>query len=217
LSELLLIMGNNNYSSWSLRPWILMKHLGLEFRERVLPLDTPEFAREIAAVSPTRRVPILRHGDLLLWDSLAICEYVCELADAGWPREPAARAVARAACAEMHSGFAALRSQWPMNARAQGRRTAADPARAAEIARIEELWTECRARFGSQGPWLFGDYSAADAMYAPVVLRFNTYGAELRKPASDYVATALGDGHLQAWRAAAAAESWAIGYEEIGK
>ena len=107
MDEMLLTMGNKNYSSWSLRPWMLMKHLGLAFAERVMPLDTPEFARDIGAISPTRRVPMLQHGSLLVWDSLAICEYACELAGRGWPAERAARAVARAACAEMHAGFCA--------------------------------------------------------------------------------------------------------------
>jgi glutathione S-transferase len=210
-------MGNKNYSSWSLRPWILMKHLGLEFSENVLPLDTPEFARDIVKYSPTRRVPILRHGDLLVWDSLAICEYACELAGAGWPRPREARAVARSVCAEMHSGFSALRTQWPMNARAEGRKTAEDAGRSADITRVQQIWTECRASFGAEGPWLFGEYSAADAMYAPVVLRFRTYGARLDAVASAYVATALADSHLQAWLAAARAETWIIEASEIGR
>jgi glutathione S-transferase len=217
MSELLLTMGNKNYSSWSLRAWILMKHLGLEFAERVLPLDTVEFARDIALLSPTRRVPILQHGQLRLWDSLAICEYACELAGRGWPAERAARAVARCACAEMHSGFSILRSQWIMNARAEGRRTAANPERAAEIARIEDLWSECRTRFGAGGPWLFGQYSVADAMYAPVVLRLRTYGARLRESSTAYVATVLADAHMRDWLAAAAAESWTIEASEIGR
>ena len=217
LSELLLIIGNRNYSSWSLRPWMLMKHLGLEFAERVMPLDTPDFARDIAALSPTRRVPILRHGELAIWDSLAICEYVCELAGRGWPAERAARAMARSACAEMHSGFIKLRSQWPMNARALGRRTAPDAARAAEIARIEDLWAECRERFGARGPWLFGEYSVADAMYAPVVLRLRTYGAVLRASSAAYAATALADEHMRAWLAAAESEPWIIEDSEIGR
>jgi glutathione S-transferase len=212
-----LIMGNRNYSSWSLRPWILLKHLGLAFSERVLPLDTPQFAREIAALSPTRRVPILRHGELLIWDSFAICEYASELAGAGWPRDRAARAVARSACAEMHSGFGALRSQWPMNARAEGRKTGDDAVRDGEIARIQQLWAECRARFGASGPWLFGEYSVADAMYAPVVLRFRTYGARLGETAAAYVATTLDDPHMRAWLDAARAETWTIEASEIGR
>lgn len=217
MDGLLLTIGNKNYSSWSLRPWILMKHLGLPFTERVMPLDTPEFARDIATASPTRRVPFLKHGELLVWDSLAICEYVCELAGRGWPADRAARAVARSACAEMHSGFSILRSQWPMNARAENRHTAPNPERSAEIARIEELWTECRTRFGAGGPWLFGEYSAADAMYAPVVLRFRTYGARLRESAAAYVATVLADPHLRDWLKSAAAESWTIESSEIGR
>jgi glutathione S-transferase len=217
LDELLLTIGNKNYSSWSLRPWILLKHLGLAFRERLMPLDTPEFARDILSASPTRRLPILDHGSLRVWDSLAICEYVCELAGRGWPAERTARATARSACAEMHAGFASLRAQWPMNARAEGRVTAPDPQRAADIARIEELWTECRTRFGAGGPWLFGDFSAADAMFAPVVLRFRTYGARLNEVARQYMGTALADPHLREWIADARAESWIIESSEIGR
>jgi glutathione S-transferase len=213
---MLLIMGNKNYSSWSLRPWLLLKHLGLEFAERVLPLDTPDFEREVGATSPSRRVPVLRHGELLVWDSLAICEYACELAGRGWPAARDARAVARAACAEMHSGFSRLRSQWPMNARATGRTTPPDSERAADIARIENLWAECRSRFGAGGPWLFGEFSVADAMYAPVVLRLRTYGQPVRDDTARYMATVLADVHLGNWLAAAAAESWVIEASEIG-
>ena len=213
---MLLIMGNKNYSSWSLRPWILMKHLEIPFGERVLPLDTPEFSRDIAALSPTKRVPVLQHGALLLWDSLAICEYVCELAGRGWPQDRSARAVARAACAEMHAGFSILRSQWPMNARAIGRRTSPSAERSAELARIERLWDECRTRFGGGGPWLFGEYSAADAMYAPVVLRLRTYGAQVRESTAAYMTTVLDDTHMRDWLAAATAERWINEESEIG-
>jgi glutathione S-transferase len=217
MSELVLTIGNRNYSSWSLRPWLLMKHLGLDFDERVLPLDTPEFARAVASTSPTRRVPALRHGELLIWDSLAICEYVCELAGQGWPADRAARAVARAVCAEMHSGFMALRSQWPMNARARDRRTPPNREREADIARIEEIWNDCRRRFGLGGPWLFGEFSVADAMYAPVVLRFRTYGAPLDDASKSYMATVLGDTYLREWLASAEAETWTIEHSEIGR
>jgi glutathione S-transferase len=217
MDELRLTIGNRNYSSWSLRPWILMKHLSLEFAERVIPLDTQEFARTIGSVSPTKRVPVLIHGKIAIWDSLAICEYACELAGRGWPKDPAARAVARAASAEMHAGFAALRTQWPMNARATGRRTASSPERAREIARIEELWSDCRTRFAADGPWLFGEYSVADAMYAPVVLRFRTYGAELGAAAREYVATTLADTHMRDWLDAAQNETWVIDASEIGR
>jgi glutathione S-transferase len=217
LGELLLTIGNKNYSSWSLRPWILMKHLGLRFDERLVPLDTPEFARDIATMSPTRRVPVLRDGELLVWDSLAICEYACELAGRGWPADRGTRAVARSVCAEMHAGFSILRSQWPMNARATGRRTAANPERSAEVARIEDLWADCRARFAGGGPWLFGEFCVADAMFAPVVLRFRTYGARLRDSSAAYMATVLEDPHMRNWLDAAAAESWNIEASEIGR
>jgi glutathione S-transferase len=217
MGELLLTIGNKNYSSWSLRPWILMKHLGVEFEERLLPLDTPEFTRDVPAISPTRRVPVLQHEDLRIWDSLAICEYACELAGRGWPQDREMRAVARAISAEMHSGFSILRSQWPMNARALGRRSAPNPERSAELARIEDLWADCRIRFGARGPWLFGEYSVADAMYAPVVLRMRTYGAHLRESSTAYVATVLADPHMRDWLDAAAAESWTIEASEVGR
>jgi glutathione S-transferase len=216
MNDLRLYIGNKNYSSWSLRPWILMKHLGLDFAEHIIPLDTPDFARAIAPLSPTRRVPVLEHGGLRIWDSLAICEYVCELAGAGWPEERGTRAVARSVCAEMHAGFGALRSQWPMNARAEGRRTAPNPEREDDIARIGELWNDCRARFGAVGPWLFGKYCVADAMFAPVVLRFRTYGAQ-PPGTGEYVSTALADPHLREWLAAAATEPWTIEASEIGR
>jgi glutathione S-transferase len=217
MSDLLLTIGNKNYSSWSLRPWILLRHLGLPFDERLIPLDTAEFSRDIATISPTRRVPVLQHGQVLLWDSLAICEYACELAGRGWPAQREARAVARSVCAEMHAGFSILRSQWPMNARALGRRTATNPERSADIARIEDLWAECRRRFGAGGSWLFGEYSVADAMYAPVVLRLRTYGAHLRPSSAEYLATVLADAHLRDWLSAAEAESWTIEASEIGR
>jgi glutathione S-transferase len=216
MSELLLTMGNKNYSSWSLRPWILLKHLGLDFSERVLPLDTPEFRRDVPGVSPTRRVPVLNDGALTVWDSLAICEYACELAGRGWPTARAARAVARSVCAEMHAGFSILRSQWPMNTRALGRITAPNPERSAEIARVELLWKDCRTRFGTNGPWVFGDYSVADAMYAPVVLRFRTYGAQVSDESAGYMQTVLTDAFMVEWLAAAAVESAMIEASEIG-
>ena len=151
-------------------------------------------------------MPVLRHGELTVWDSLAICEYVAELTGRGWPQAPAARAVARSVSAEMHSGFTTLRSLWPMNARARNRRTAMTAALEADVERIDEIWNDCRARFGAGGPWLFGEYSIADAMYAPVVLRFNTYGAAaVSQTARWYMASVLEDPPLQEWLQAAQA------------
>ena len=216
MPELKLIIGNKNYSSWSLRPWLLLRHLELPFEEQQIPLDLPGSGAHIRAENPTGRVPALRHGDLLVWDSIAIGEYLCELAGQGLPAERAARAIARSVCAEMHSGFRALRAQWPMNARALGRRTPMSAALRRDIERIDELWQGCRQRYGAGGPWLFGNYSLADAMYAPVVLRFRTYGAEVSDVARGYQATVLADAPLQQWLAAAAAEPWTISADETG-
>ena len=217
MKELALVIGDKNYSSWSLRPWILMKHLGLPFREVQIRLDTPEFKDEIAQHGPSGRVPVLRHGDITVWDSLAICEYVAELTGAGWPADAHARAVARSVSAEMHSGFTALRMEWPMNARARNRRTLMTPGLEADIDRIDEIWMDCRRRFGaSGGPWLFGEYSIADAMYAPVVLRFNTYRAQISEASRWYIATALEDAALQEWVRAAQDENWANKSENVG-
>ena len=201
MSEFTLIIGNKNYSSWSLRPWMLLRHLGLEFDEVQIALSLPDTQARIAQYSPAGRVPVLRHG---------------ELTARGWPRERAARAQARVLSAEMHAGFQALRDQWPMNARAVGRRTPMTAQLAADIHRIDALWSDCRQRFGANGPWLCGEYSLADAMYAPVALRFRSYGATLSAPAASYLDTVLKDAPLQQWLADATLESWTIGYSEVG-
>jgi glutathione S-transferase len=204
MTRLTLILGSKNSSSWSLRPWLLARHLGLTFEEELIELDQPDSAVRLAAASPTARVPALRHGTLLLWESLAICEYLCELAGAGHPAERAARAVARSVSAEMHSGFVHLRTQWPMDANALGLRTPMTTELAADIARVQQLWVQCHREFGGGGPWLFGSYCIADAMFAPVALRFRTYGALLESEAQRYQDTVLADPHLQEWLLAAA-------------
>jgi glutathione S-transferase len=178
---------------------MLARHLGVPFREELIELDQPGSAAQLRAASPTARVPVLRHGTLVLWESLAICQYLCELAGAGYPATRDARAVARAVSAEMHAGFAALRSLWPMNACAVGLRTPMTTALEADIARVQSLWSHCRREFSEGGPWLFGSYCIADAMFAPVVLRFHTYGAALESEAQQYQETALADPHLQEW------------------
>jgi len=221
VSDLNLIIGNKNYSSWSLRPWMLLRHLGLPFRETLVTLDTPEFKDQIAQYGPSGRVPVLLHEGLSIWDSLAICEYLVELTGRGLPTERGARAVARSVSAEMHSGFSALRAQWPMNARARNRRTPITAALKADLERVQELWLDCRRRFGQHGPWLFGEYSVADAMYAPVVLRFNSYGPrsyaeQISQDASRYVSAALEDPHLQEWIAAGEKETWTHAHSEVG-
>jgi len=196
-----LVIGDRQLSSWSLRPWLALRHLGLPFRELVLPLDTPRFYAEIGRWSPSGRVPVLLHGAVRVWDSLAICEYASELAHgAGWPADPTARALARSVSAEMHAGFAALRARWPMQAASRGLEVPLDDDARADVARIEAIWSECRAGYGGGGPWLFGArYSIADAMFAPVVLRFASYGATLSPTAAEYRVQVLADVHLRDW------------------
>jgi glutathione S-transferase len=217
MAALTLVVGSRNYSAWSLRPWILLRHLGLDFTERELMLDTAEFEAEIGKISPTRRVPVLIDGDLVVWESLAICEYVSELAGGrGWPADPGRRAAARAVACEMHSGFAGLRDACPMNARATGRRVPLTPPLARDVRRIDAIWSGCRRDHGDIGPYLFGAFSIADAMFAPVVLRVRSYGLPLSGLAARYRDTMLGDPHLCDWIEAAGRETQVIPHEEVG-
>jgi glutathione S-transferase len=203
-----LVIGNQNYSSWSLRPWVFMRHHGLDFEERRLSLYTDLGKAEIRALSPTGLVPVLIDGGLKVWDSLAILEYVAERYPhtQGWPEDLRARAVARSASAEMHSGFQNLRKNLPMNVR---RLT---PARKwphevqADIDRVIAIWQDCRGRFGDSGPFLFGPFTIADAMYAPVVWRFATYSVPLPAVAEAYAGAMHALPAMQAWREAAHAE-----------
>jgi len=218
MSALTLIIGNRNYSSWSLRPWALLTHLGLPFDEILIELDTPTFATQIRQHSPNGKVPALRDGDLVVCESIAIMEYACELAGGrGWPAERPIRAEARSVASEMHAGFSALRQSCPMNIRARGRRVTSSPALAADIARIDAVWSSCRERHAARGPWLFGEYSAADAMYLPVAFRFQSYGADgLGTRAREYMATALADPVIAPWIRAAEAETQRLPSEETG-
>ena len=216
MSDLILVIGNKNYSSWSLRPWILMKHLRLDFQERLVPLFQPGFSEEIKKCSPSGRVPALLRSGVCVWDSLAICEYLGELTGRGLPKDPEARAVARSVCAEMHSGFSNLRNAWPMNARARNRQVPMTSGVQADVDRVQEIWSDCRRRYGAGGPWLFGEYSAADAMYAPVVLRFNTYGTGFSEDTRKYMTMVLEDPPMQEWLSAAEKEPWKIEYSDVG-
>jgi glutathione S-transferase len=217
MREPTLVIGTRNYSSWSLRPWLLLRHLGIRFSERLVHFGTEEFAREVPRLSPSGCVPVLLHADLAVWESLAICEYASELAQgAGWPASPGARAQARAIAAEMHAGFPALRQACPMNARARDRRVPLTPALQRDIARIDSIWSDCRKVHGSEGPWLFGSYSAADAMFAPVALRFLTYGLPLDGAARDYQQCLLADPPLREWMAAAEVEGVIVAEDEAG-
>ena len=212
----ILLIANKNYSSWSLRAWLALRHAGIEFDEQMVWLDTPETKAKIQAFSPSGRVPAFKDGSLLIWDSMAICEYAAEKFPALWPTDPRARAMARAVSAEMHAGFMALRSAMPMNLRATGRKVEMTPAVLADIDRVEHLWTDCRARFGEGGPWLFGQWSIADAMYAPVATRFVTYGVHRDGTFDDYIATVFGGAYFKEWRQAALAETEIVGGDEAG-
>jgi len=199
-----LILGTKNLSSWSLRAWLALKKLGIAFEEVELPLDTPEYFQRIDRYSPTRRVPAFVDGDIRIWDSLAICEYANDISGGkGWPRDRAERAHARSISAEMHSGFQALRTCWPMQAATLDLNVALTEDAVADVARIDRIWQDCRNRHAARGPWLFGEFSIADAMYAPVVLRFNSYDARLSATAQQYVTAALADVDLRAWIEAA--------------
>jgi glutathione S-transferase len=203
-----LVIGNRNYSSWSLRPWVFMRHHGLDFEERRLSLYTDAGRAEIRALSPTGLVPVLIDGGLKIWDSLAILEYVGERHPQvhGWPDDTPARAVARSVSAEMHSGFSNLRRNLPMNVRrlAPPRKWTAEVQ--ADIDRVVAIWQECRGRFGDAGPFLFGRFTIADAMYAPVVWRFATYSVPLPAVAEAYTGAMHALPAMQAWREAAQAE-----------
>jgi glutathione S-transferase len=212
----LLVIGNKNYSSWSLRPWLLLRHFGVTFDELRLPLDTPEFHAQVGRWSPTKRVPVLRDGTLTVWDSLAICEYANErwLDGKGWPADRETRAAARCAASEMHSGFAALRSQLPMNVRRQPDQYRWDAAAEADIERIQALWRELRMRFGAGGDFLCGGFSIVDAMFAPVCVRFRGYGVRTDDTASAYMEAVFALPAMLDWQAAARAETERVGADE---
>jgi glutathione S-transferase len=202
----LLVIGSKNYSSWSLRPWLFLRKVGFDFTERLIAFDAPDYQRQICQVSPSGKLPLLVLGDNKIWDSLAICEFAAEATGRGLPRERIARGVARSAAAEMHAGFQALREQCPMNIRAVGRRVPQKPDLARDIRRIDALWSACRMEYGGGGGWLFGDFSVADAMFAPVLFRFQSYGADLSPEARAYYEHALADVDVRAWQQAAREE-----------
>ncbi len=212
-----LIIGNKAYSSWSLRAWLGARRAGIAFREITVPLDRPDSADSLRRHSPSGRVPVLEHDGLVIWESLAILEYLAERApEAGlWPAHPAARAVARAVAAEMHAGFAALRGELPMDLKRTPAATPAPPsafsaAVQADTARIAALWRDCRQRFGEGGPFLFGRFGAADAMFVPVATRFRTYGVPLDSECLAYADALLTLPEVLEWQDAARAEPWAI-------
>jgi glutathione S-transferase len=201
-----LLIGSKNYSSWSFRPWLFLRKAGFDFREQVVYFDEPDYQAQIAVLSPSRRVPMLIDRGVKIWDSLAICEYVAEARSYGLPKDGAARAQARSVAAEMHSGFQTLRNEYPMNVRARDRRVPLTPPLAADIARIDEIWSGCRRAYGGGGGWLFGEFSIADAMFAPVFFRFQSYGAPLCAASQTYLTHALADPLMREWQEAALIE-----------
>jgi glutathione S-transferase len=212
MADFKIVLGNKNYSSWSLRGWLALKRCGVAFDEEVIPLYQDDWRARLLAVSPAGKVPVLLHGKRTVWDTLAIVEYLAELfPEAGlWPEERDARALARAVSAEMHAGFAALRNDMPMNFRGDIDAPRGGAAVETDIARVVALWQDCRARFGAGGPFLFGDFSAADVFYAPVAARFAAYDVGLPASAAAYRDAVLAWPDVEEWRQAAIAESWVI-------
>ena len=209
---LTLILGNKNYSSWSLRPWIAMRNAGIDFDETVIPLYEPGSLERILKYSPAGKVPVLLDGDRAVWESLAILEYLAEkFPQAGlWPADVNARAHARSIANEMHGGFRALRHNCPMNMWLPVKKRPQPEEVMANVRRIDALWSDCRARFGGGGPFLFGAFGAADAMYAPVVARFHNYGIEVGAVARAYMAAVMALPAWDEWRAAGLRETWVM-------
>ncbi len=213
---LTLVIGNKNYSSWSMRPWVLLRQRGIAFEERRLRFDSDEWDAGIGRWSPSGLVPVLWRGPVAVWDTLAIVETVADWFPAAgvWPADPVARAFARSASAEMHAGFRELRARMPMNIRASHPGKGLTPEVRAEIGRIESLWRQARRRFGGDGAFLFGDFCAADAMFAPVVMRFATYGVALGDVASRYCEAVRAAPGVSAWVEGALAETEFVAEDE---
>lgn len=215
MAEFTLAVANKAYSSWSLRAWLAMKRAGAPFEEVVIPLRQSDTRTEILKYSPSAKLPALIHGDVMVWESLAIIEYLAEMFPGAclWPEDTAARAHARAAAHEMHGGFQALRRALPMNMRHDFPGLDFDDTVGAEVNRVQAIWRETQRRFGAaagDGPFLMGGFSALDAMYAPVASRFATYAMELESQAQAYVDAVLAYPDMQEWRAAANKEPWII-------
>jgi glutathione S-transferase len=214
-----LVVANKNYSSWSLRAWMAMREFAIPFTETVIALDLPNTGRQIKKHTGAGRLPVLHHGATTIWESLAILEYLAEKFPdkALWPRQSAARAMARSAANEMHAGFMALRNACPMNLK-RPRKPLAQPISdevKSNVRRIETLWQECRKAYGKGGPFLFGKFSIADAMYAPVVTRCDTYALKVGSGARDYMDAVLGTEAFRAWKADALQETWIIHADEV--
>ena len=217
MTELTLIIGNKNYSSWSMRPWLALRQFEIPFQEQVIPLYEGDWKNTILQYSTAGKVPILKHGENIVWDSLAILEYLAEQFPAKnfWPKDKLARSVARSVSTEMHAGFPALREHLPMNLRKSAPIDKVSEDVQADIERISQMWRDCRNRFGGAGgEFLFGEFSAADAVYAPVVTRFVSYGIKLDATCQRYVDAMLALPSVETWYAEARAEPWTIAMVE---
>ena len=214
---LTLVIGNKNYSSWSFRPWIALRTAAIPFEEVVIPLYEPGSKERILAFSPAGKVPVLVDGDVRVWESLAIMDYLAERFPQTqlWPKDAGARAHARAVAAEMHAGFAPMRRHCPMNMWRPVKARELPPEVAADVKRIEAIFTECRERFGQGGSFLFGAFGAADAMYAPVVSRLHTYGIAVGPVAEAYKQAIMALPAWTEWRAAALKEPWVMANGEV--
>jgi glutathione S-transferase len=213
MADLTIYLGNKNYASWSLRAWLALKATGVAFAEEVIPLFLPGSKETLLKYSPAGKVPALHDGDVVVWDSLAICDHLAERFPAAglWPADPAARAMARSISAEMHSGFQALRAQFPMNIRSSFPGREIGPEAQADINRVMAIWRQCRRRYGAgNGDFLFGRFTIADAMYAPVATRFRTYAIDLEGEADRYCAAITALPAMQEWTAAARNEPMVI-------
>ncbi len=217
MADITIYLGNKNYSSWSMRGWLALKQTGEPFEEVVIPLYGPESRETILSYSPSGKVPAIRHGDVVVWESLAVAEYLAETFPAAglWPEDPAARAHARAVSAEMHAGFPALRQELPMNVR----RVAPEPEMSRdardEVNRVTAIWRDCRRRHGAGGPYLFGEFTIADAMFAPVVSRFVTYQMDLDEDSGAYRDAIMSAPAMQEWVEAARNEPMIIDQFEV--
>lgn len=214
MADIAIVIGNKNYSSWSLRGWLALKATGVAFEEIVIPMSQPDTKALFLSHSPAGKVPILKHKGTVVWESLAISEFLAESYPAArlWPADARARAFARAVSAEMHAGFEALRNNMPMDMRADRSGQGMAEGVAADIARVSAIWRECRERYGKDGPFLFGPFGAADAMFAPVVSRFVTYAPKLDAVAAAYRDAVWRLPAMQEWTAAAKREPWQIDY-----
>jgi glutathione S-transferase len=218
MADLTIYLGNKNYASWSLRAWLALKATGEAFEEVVIPLFQPGSKETLLKYTPSGKVPALHHGDTVVWDSLAICGYLTEKFPAAglWPDDPAAKAMARSISAEMHSGFQALRRDFPMNIRSSFPGREFSPEAQTDINRVMAIWRQCRSRFGDgNGDFLFGRFTIADAMYAPIVTRFRTYKIDLEGEAEAYCETIMAMPAMQEWAGAAKNEPMIIDQYEF--